>query len=316
MNLLLFPFSTYHANYQPDVLTNVLLLEAEDEATNKKSTINDEEDESQDKDMTSFTVDKNVPNISKKETKFWEEKIESYLKPHDKMDKFTIAREKKLKTELVELRNSVCLFVYLLNAILVTIMFGLTQVNAFKDSLTAGFDCGGENISIVPIAILFSAVFGILLLIQFLCMLYHRFSTLVHITANTDLRNTDDEYSAEILKKIVADAVERNRDQPEDGTDMDMNRSVFKAKEKRYENFKDLMMRNQPKLRSMIKGSLYLKNLSMQKKVTDKWLSVLNKQNKPEPKLKNVVEKVKNSKIGPAPANDSQPATSNTDSNV
>ncbi|XP_052079460.1 chitin synthase chs-2-like isoform X2 [Mytilus californianus] len=294
------------------------------EANNEKSTINDErqekidveDDDSQDKDMTRFTVDESVPNISKKETTFWEEKIESYLKPHDKMDRFTIAREKKLKTELVELRNSVCLFVYLLNAILVTVMFGLTQVNAFKNSLTAGFDCGGENISIVPIAILFSAVFGILLLIQFLCMLYHRFSTLVHITANTDLRNTEDEYSAEILKKIVADAVERNRDQPEDGTDTDMNRSVIKAKEKHYKNFKDLMMKNQPKLRSMIKGSLYLKNLSMQKKVTDKWQSFLKKQNKPEPKLLNVIDKIKRSKIGPAPTNDSQASSTNTDSNV
>ncbi|XP_071150228.1 chitin synthase chs-2-like [Mytilus edulis] len=197
------------------------------EANNAKSKINDErqekidveDDENQDKDMTRFTVDESVPNISKKETKFWEENIE-------------------------------------------------------------------------------------------------RFSTLVHITANTDLRNTEDEYSAEILKKIVADAVERNRDQSEDGTDTDINRSVFKAKGKRYENFKDLMMRNQPKLRSMIKGSLYLKNLSMQKKVTDKWLSVLNKKSKPEPKLINVVKKVKNSKIGPAPTNDSQPSSSNTDSNV
>ncbi|CAC5405893.1 CHS1 [Mytilus coruscus] len=294
------------------------------EANNEKSTINDErqekidveDDESQDKDMTRFTVDESVPNISKKEIKFWEKKIESYLKPHDKMDLFTIAREKKLKNELVELRNSVCLFVYLLNAILVTVMFGLTQVNAFKNSLTAGFDCGGENISIVPIAILFSAVFGILLLIQFLCMLYHRFSTLVHITANTDLRNTEDEYSTEILKKIVADAVERNRDQSEDGTDTDMNRSVIKAKEKHYQNFKDLMMKNQPKLRSMIKGSLYLKNLSLQKKVTEKWQSFLKKQNKPEPKLLNVVEKVKKSKICPAPTNDSQASGPNTDSNV
>lgn len=282
----------------------------------KQEKIHVEDDESQDKDMTRFTVDESVPNISKKETKFWEENIERYLKPHDKMDRFTIAREKKLKTELVELRNSVCLFVYLLNAILVTVMFGLTQVNAFKDSLTAGFDCGGENISIVPIAILFSAVFGILLLIQFLCMLYHRFSTLVHITANTDLRNTDDEYNAEFLKKIVSDAVEPNRDQSEDGTDTDMNRSVFKAKEKHYKNFKDLMMKNQPKLRSMIKGSLYLKNLSIQKKGIEKWQAFMTKENKPEPKLLNVVEKAKKNKIGPAPANDSKPSSSNTDSNV
>lgn len=282
----------------------------------KQEKIHVEDDESQDKDMTRFIVDESVPNISKKETKFWEENIERYLKPHDKMDRFTIAREKKLKTELVELRNSVCLFVYLLNAILVTVMFGLTQVNAFKDSLTAGFDCGGENISIVPIAILFSAVFGILLLIQFLCMLYHRFSTLVHITANTDLRNTDDEYNAEFLKKIVSDAVEPNRDQSEDGTDTDMNRSVFKAKEKHYKNFKDLMMKNQPKLRSMIKGSLYLKNLSIQKKGIEKWQAFMTKENKPEPKLLNVVEKAKKNKIGPAPANDSKPSSSNTDSNV
>ena len=67
--------------------------------------------------------DDNVPEIEKDEAKFWKKKIRRYLKPLEK----DAQKEEEVQNELIELRNKVCLFVYLLNAILVTIMFGLTQ---------------------------------------------------------------------------------------------------------------------------------------------------------------------------------------------
>ncbi|CAC5381090.1 CHS1 [Mytilus coruscus] len=227
--------------------------------TNTNSNVNDRGQETINlDDISRFSVDEFVKDIGKKERKFWEKQIEKYVKPHDKMDKFTNERESKLKKELFDLRNTVCLFVYLSNAILVTVMFGLTQVNAFKSSLTAGFDCGGEKNSIVPIAILFSAVFVFLLLIQFLCMLYHRFSTLVHITANTNLRSTENEHIAEIMTTIIKLAIQRSRDEQEAVSNksrkvLDSNRSVMKADENHLKSFKDLMRRNKSKLQAIVR---------------------------------------------------------------
>jgi chitin synthase len=122
--------------------------------------------------------------IDDQETEFWEKKIKKYLKPLEQ-DK---NKEKAATEALIELRNSVCIFVFLLNAMLVTVIFSLTQINAFKDTLSVKFTCGGNDVNIVPISIMFAAVFGLLLFIQFICMLYHRISTLIHITAETKIR--------------------------------------------------------------------------------------------------------------------------------
>jgi chitin synthase len=134
---------------------------------------------------------KDGPEIDVEETKFWKKKIKKYLKPLDQ-DK---NKEKAATEALIELRNSVCLFVFLLNTILVTIMFSLTQVNTFKDTLSVKFTCGGNDVNIVPISIMFAAIFGLLLLMQFICMLYHRISTLIHITAETKIREDDHDKS-------------------------------------------------------------------------------------------------------------------------
>lgn len=96
-----------------------------------------------------------------------------------------------MNLQLIKLRNRVCFFVYLLNAILVSVMFVLTQVNAFRDASSLEIDCSGGTIQLVPIAILFMAVFGTLLLLQFVCMLYHRLTTLVRICATTELWKSD-----------------------------------------------------------------------------------------------------------------------------
>ncbi|VDI05627.1 chitin synthase [Mytilus galloprovincialis] len=128
-----------------------------------------------------------VLKIPKQERKFWKRHIKKYLKPtYVDLQEF---RKKRL--QLKELRNRVCFFVYLLNAILISGMFVLTQVNASRDALSIEIDCSVGTIQLVPIAILFMAVFGTLLLLQFVCMLYHRLTTLVHICATTELWKSD-----------------------------------------------------------------------------------------------------------------------------
>ncbi|XP_063411463.1 chitin synthase chs-1-like [Mytilus trossulus] len=317
--------------------------------TNKKSSLNNGMHDKKSslnngrtnlEDTFDYIVDENVPNISEKETIFWEKKIEQYLKPHNEKDQFANEREKKLKRELVELRNTVCLFVYLSNAVLVTVMFGLTQVNAFKSSLTAAFDCGGENISIVPIAILFSAVFGFLLLIQFSCMLYHRFSTLVHITANTDLRSTEDEHIAEIMNNIIKHAIQRSRNETTDVSDkcrkvLDGNRSVLEAKQKTCTKFRELILKNHDKLKKIVSiEPSNLKDKEIHEKVKAKWqlffkpkfrdiVKTAVKQEKKkaeEVRKRSSTAEPKTNQVCPVSTNDSLESTCNeavnTDSNV
>ncbi|CAG2190747.1 CHS1 [Mytilus edulis] len=308
--------------------------------TNKKSSLNNGmHGRTNMEDTFDYIVDENVPNISEKETIFWEKKIEQYLKPHNEEDKFTNEQEKKLKHELVELRNTVCLFVYLSNAVLVTVMFGLTQVNAFKSSLTAEFECGGENISIVPIAILFSAVFGFLLLIQFSCMLYHRFSTLVHITANTDLRSTENEHIAEIMNNIIKQSIKRSKDGPADVSDkcrnfLDRNRSVHEAKEKTCTKFRDLIFKNRDKLKIVSIKPSYSKDKEIHEKVKAKWQLILKpkfrdivsiaveqeKEKAKEVRKRSSTAEPKTNQVCPESSNDLSESTCNqtvnTDSNV
>lgn len=85
------------------------------------------------------------------------------------------------------MRNQVCLFVYMLNAFLITLIYSLTQVDVFTGSLSIFVDCRGNQIEIVPIAVLFIVVFGFLLLIQFICMIVDRFNMLVNIAAKTPI---------------------------------------------------------------------------------------------------------------------------------
>ena len=87
-------------------------------------------------------------------------------------------------------RNKVCLFFLLINALFVTIVFTLQQVSTTTTTLSIDLPCATGNYgeSIEPISITFTLIFGILLLIQFICMMFHRMSTFLHICAITEVK--------------------------------------------------------------------------------------------------------------------------------
>lgn len=94
---------------------------------------------------------------------------------------------------LIELRNKVCLAFLLMNALFITIVYVLTEVNAnTKHALSVKLPCTvsegppGRGY-IEPISFAFTAIFGIMLFLQFICMLMHRMSTFVHIVASNKL---------------------------------------------------------------------------------------------------------------------------------
>lgn len=93
---------------------------------------------------------------------------------------------------LIELRNKVCLAFLLMNALFVTIVYVLTEVNSSThQTLSIKLPCTvsegrpGRGY-IEPISFAFTAIFGIMLLLQFICMLMHRMSTFIHIAASTN----------------------------------------------------------------------------------------------------------------------------------
>uniref|UniRef100_K1Q406 chitin synthase n=1 Tax=Magallana gigas TaxID=29159 RepID=K1Q406_MAGGI len=127
--------------------------------------------------------------LSEDEIKFWNEFIPQYLKPLESNKE----QEKQTQKGLIELRNKVCLAFLLMNALFVTIVYVLTEVNlSTSQSLSIPLPCTvksgrpGQGY-IEPISFAFTAIFGIMLLLQFICMLFHRFSTFLHIAASTEV---------------------------------------------------------------------------------------------------------------------------------
>ncbi|KAG7158769.1 Chitin synthase chs-2-like, partial [Homarus americanus] len=109
--------------------------------------------------------------------------------------------EKQAEVELKELRNKSFFGFFMLNALFVLIVF-LLQLN--KDELHIDWPLGiKENITIIPdtqevlisqeylqlepIGLVFVFFFALILVIQFIAMLFHRFGTISHILASTEL---------------------------------------------------------------------------------------------------------------------------------
>lgn len=248
-------------------------------------------------------ADKNLQSISDEETRFWKKLIRKYLKPLEKDPQ----KEKQIEEDLIDLRNRVSLFVYLLNAIVVTVMFGLTQVNAFSSTLSLQFECyGGRTVEIVPIAVLFSTVFGLLLLIQFIGMLYHRFSTLIHVSASTDIFESDQTRLSKLEDKVVnmlispeepiqiapksTEISDKNRKQ------LDMNRTVIEDKHRSFKNLKEVVDANAERL-SKLQGTLYKKHNMVAHKLLKRWQDLVKEKHVPtsnKPRFGDVVDFARN----------------------
>jgi hypothetical protein len=81
-----------------------------------------------------------------------------------------------------------------MNALFVTIVYTLTEVNkqehgtlSVKIPCQTNSDSGYGQGHIEPISFAFTAVFGIMLFVQFVCMLFHRYSTLLHVISSSEI---------------------------------------------------------------------------------------------------------------------------------
>jgi len=137
-----------------------------------------------------------VDYLSGAEIQFWKDLIEKYLHPLD-ADK---QKQAKITAGLKELRDKSVFFFAVFNALFVLIVFMLTLNKdvlhidwpfGVKENFTLTDDgqiiVTKEYLHLEPIGIVLVFFFFAIVVIQFVAMLFHRFGTISHILASTDL---------------------------------------------------------------------------------------------------------------------------------
>ncbi|KAM7362637.1 hyaluronan synthase-like protein kkv isoform 1-T3 [Cochliomyia hominivorax] len=138
-----------------------------------------------------------VDFLSSSELQFWKDLIDKYLFPidNDPVEQARIAKDLK------ELRDSSVFAFFMVNALFVLIVFLLqlnkdnihvkwpfgVRTNITYDESTQEVHISKEYLQLEPIGLVFVFFFALILVIQFTAMLFHRFGTISHILASTEL---------------------------------------------------------------------------------------------------------------------------------
>ena len=143
-----------------------------------------------------------VRYMDQSETQFWRKLIEKYLYPidHDK------AHEAKIKRDLKTLRNNAVFLFFMLNFLWLFIIFLLQIVqDQLQDTLYIRVPKRGgiEEKHFEPLSVAFLVFFAMIILIQFVSMLFHRYGTFLHILASTGLRCCSKQYEPIGVEDIV-----------------------------------------------------------------------------------------------------------------
>jgi len=175
-----------------------------------------ESKEVRDEDVSPYWIDQpemkkgNVEFLPTQEIQFWRDLIDKYLHPID-TDPQKREKEKKM---LMDLRDIVVSAFFMLNALFVLVIF-LLQLS--KDVLHLQWPFGVKaNITVVeneiyitkeylelePIGVLFIVVFGVILITQFIAMLFHRFGTLSHMLAKTQLMGQSEDKNSDVKEAV------------------------------------------------------------------------------------------------------------------
>ncbi|XP_021367706.1 uncharacterized protein LOC110459670 isoform X2 [Mizuhopecten yessoensis] len=124
------------------------------------------------------------------EEEFWKILIHRYLYPLE----VTAAAQKQIKTRLLELRNSICVAIGIINLIWIAVnfMFQLRKPATIYFEVPSDVDeteVNSETFQVDLLGMLFIIFFGVIILIQFIGMLVHRWGTFLHLVAITDIPN-------------------------------------------------------------------------------------------------------------------------------
>uniref|UniRef100_A0A2A4K4F7 chitin synthase n=1 Tax=Heliothis virescens TaxID=7102 RepID=A0A2A4K4F7_HELVI len=138
-----------------------------------------------------------VDFLSPAELSFWKDLIDKYLYPIDANKE----EQARISKDLKELRDSSVFSFFMVNALFVLIVFLLqlnkdnlhfkwpfgVKTNITYDEVTQEVLISKEYLQLEPIGLVFVFFFALILVIQFSAMLFHRFGTLSHILASTEL---------------------------------------------------------------------------------------------------------------------------------
>ena len=113
----------------------------------------------------------------KNENEFWTWLIKKYLEPLDE----NVDHQKKVAAELLELRDNVVFAFFLINFMF---SIALLQLQINRDQLTGFYIMGKYE----PVSVVFLGIFSLLLITQFICMLFHRWGTFQHLISSTEIR--------------------------------------------------------------------------------------------------------------------------------
>jgi len=130
--------------------------------------------------------------LNTKEMTFWQGLIDKYLHPLNKDE----AEEKRIAGDLIELRNNSCFAFFMLNALWVVMQFQFEYVSvAFpKLQIPVGNLYNRPDQKVQILGLIFLILFTLVLVLQFLSMLFHRWGTIVEILASTRLFNKHRKY--------------------------------------------------------------------------------------------------------------------------
>ncbi|CAF3905060.1 unnamed protein product, partial [Rotaria magnacalcarata] len=130
--------------------------------------------------------DSEVVMLDSRETKFFQELIERYLYPlvEDK------DHQKKMVRDLKSLRNNGCFIFFMINTLWLVIIFSFQLVSErIRDYVFIPIKrLHNEPLRFEPLGLGFLLFFATILLVQFVSMLWHRYGTLLHLLASTDLK--------------------------------------------------------------------------------------------------------------------------------
>nr|BBB15954.1 chitin synthase [Ciona robusta] len=172
---------------QPDV--NEEYFTDEDDSENEDQDVGLDRLEEEGEEMLYWLIEGSLEDgiieyLDNDEREFWKYMLSNYLYPLDE-NKDEKAR---IKENLRDLRNKMTGAYFLANALWLVLNFAL-QLTITDISIS--FYINGEKMQVNPVSFLFLIFFLIILLIQFTCMLMHRWSTALHTLSTTSLKWND-----------------------------------------------------------------------------------------------------------------------------
>lgn len=147
--------------------------------------------------------DGEVMELMQEELVFWKTFIDQYLKPLDADKK----KEKEISASLIELRNQVVFAIGMINLLWMAINF----MFQLKVPITIKFTIAGNPVTMDILGMLFMIFLIIVLVLQIIGMFIHRWGTLLHLLAFTEVelpcfrrKMTSEQGSIDNYKKVLA----------------------------------------------------------------------------------------------------------------